>query len=286
MTGHGRGEAKDKFFSVSVEAASVNRKQLDIRVNLPREISVLEPLIHDMVGDRLSRGSINILVRATASGGADHIEVNQHLAARYIKELRRVGKVLNLRDDLSIKSVLSLPDVIKVRSMPGQKGAELLLRKALNSALDGLIEMRAREGSVLSRDIKKRFAAISSRVDKIRGLSKGVARRYREALLNRLKDAGVEIEFNGPQVIRELAVFADKADISEELVRLDSHMQQADEILSKGGSVGRTLDFLCQEIFREINTIGSKANDSRISRIVVEFKAELEAIREQVQNVE
>lgn len=286
MTGHGRGQAKDKFSSMQVEVSSVNRKQLDIRVNIPRELSILEPVIHDRVGDRVSRGSINVLVRYSSSSGADQITINEDLARRYIKELRRAGKLLKLRDDLSIRSVLSLPDVIQIRSKPNEKGVENLLKTALDSALDGLLEMRAREGGVLSRDIKQRFISISALVKSIKMKSKGVARRYRQNLVARIKDAGADIEADSPQIIRELAIFADKADITEELVRLDSHLEQAKEIMAKGGSVGRTLDFLCQEIFREINTVGSKANDSAISRIVVNFKAELEAVREQVQNVE
>ena len=165
-------------------------------------------------------------------------------------------------------------------------GVKDIVKRALGTALQGMLTMREREGQALARDIQKRFKALGDRIKKVNSLSAGVAKRYKKNLLDRMVRSGVELKATSPQVIRELAMFADKADISEELVRLDSHLVQAKDIFAKGGSVGRTLDFLCQEIFREINTIGSKANDSGISRIVVDFKAELEAIREQVQNVE
>jgi uncharacterized protein (TIGR00255 family) len=149
-----------------------------------------------------------------------------------------------------------------------------------------MIGMREREGQALAADIRKRLGGLAGKVARVKGRAGSVAKRYRKSLLARMKKAGAEMDPGSPQVIRELAIFADKSDITEECVRLDSHFEQASEIFGRGGSIGRTLDFLCQEIFREINTIGSKANDSSISRIVVDFKAELEAIREQVQNVE
>ncbi len=286
MTGHGRGEARGKSGSVEIEASSVNRRQLDVRVNIPREMTMLEPMIHDLVGDKVSRGNVTVVVRYTPASARGHLEVDEQLARKYVKELRKLGQSLKLKDDLSLASVMGLPDVVKMVSARKDTGVKDIVKRALGTALQGMLTMREREGQALARDIQKRFKALGDRIKKVNSLSAGVAKRYKKNLLDRMVRSGVELKATSPQVIRELAMFADKADISEELVRLDSHLVQAKDIFAKGGSVGRTLDFLCQEIFREINTIGSKANDSGISRIVVDFKAELEAIREQVQNVE
>lgn len=286
MTGHGRGESRGKGGSVEIEVSSVNRRQLDVRVNIPREITMLEPMIHELVGEKVSRGNVTVVVRHAQSSARGHLAVDEQLARKYVKELRKLGQNLKLKDDLSLGSVMVLPDVVKMVSPRGDTGVRDAVKKSLTEALQGMLIMREREGQALARDIKKRFDGLGERIKKIKAMAPAVGKRYKKNLLDRMTRSGVELKASSSQVIRELAMFADKADISEELVRLDSHLAQAKEIFAKGGSVGRTLDFLCQEIFREINTIGSKANDSGISRIVVDFKAELEAIREQVQNVE
>jgi len=286
MTGHGRGEGRGKAGNVEVEASSVNRRQLDVRVNIPRELSMLEPMIHELVSSKVSRGSVSILVRYAASTRRGEFTVDEKLARKYVKELRRVGKSLKLKDDISMRSILSLPDVVKMIAPKSDAGVRDTVKRALAQALKGMLTMREREGQALARDIQKRFKGLGVRVKKVKALSKNVGKKYRGNLLERMNRLGADLKPDSPQVIRELAMFADKADITEELVRLDSHLVQAKDIFAGGGAIGRTLDFLCQEIFREINTVGSKANDSAISRIVVDFKAELEAIREQVQNVE
>ena len=286
MTGHGRGDARGKAGSVEVEVSSVNRRQLDVRVNVPREMSMLEPMIYDLIGDRVSRGSVTVLVRYAPSVQRGAITINEDLAARHLRELRKIGGKLGLRDDISLRTLLTLPDVIRHGGQSSDTELRELVKQALASALNGMIAMREREGTALAADIQKRFEGLAGKVVRVKAKAGSVSKRYRDSLLARMKKAGAELEAGSPQVVRELALFADKSDITEECVRLESHFSQAGEIFSRGGSIGRTLDFLCQEIFREINTIGSKANDSAISRIVVDFKAELEAIREQVQNVE
>jgi len=286
MTGHGRGEARGQAGHVEIEVSSVNRRQLDVRVNIPRQMSMLEPMIHEIIGDRVSRGNVNVVVRYAVSSESGQLSVDEGLARKYVKELRKVGRRLNLKDDLSMRSVFTLPDVIRITEPKRDTGLRNILRDALDQALKGMLSMREREGRALVNDISKRFKALGGQVRVLRSKTKTVSRRYRDNLVRRMKKMGMELNSKSPQVLREIAIFADKADITEELVRLESHLAQVNEIFAKGGSVGRTLDFLCQEIFREINTVGSKANDSAISRIVVDFKAELEAIREQVQNVE
>ncbi len=286
MTGHGRGQSRGSAGNVEIEVSSVNRRQLDVRVNIPREMSMLEPMIHDLVGDKVARGSVSVVVRYAPPSGKGHLSVDEGLARKYVKEFRRVGKKLNLRDDLSMKSILTLPDVVKVASPKSDAGVRDAVRRALSEALTGMLAMREREGRALTSDIQKRFKGLGTKVRQVKSRAKNAPQRYKKALVERMKKLGADLNSASPQVLRELAIFADKADITEEIIRLESHLAQSKEIFEKGGSVGRTLDFLCQEIFREINTIGSKANDTVISRTVVDFKAELEAIREQVQNVE
>lgn len=286
MTGHGRGQSRGKSGNVEIEVSSVNRRQLDVRVNIPREMSMLEPMIHDFIGDKVARGSVNVLVRYAPPSGKGHLTVDETLARKYVKEFRRVGQKLKLKDDLSMQTVLTLPDVVKIAGPRSDAGLRDAVRRALDQAVKGMLAMREREGRALTNDIQKRFKALGAKVRRVKARAKNVPQRYRKSLLDRMKKLGADLKATSPQVMRELAIFADKADITEEIIRLESHLAQSREIFAKGGSVGRTLDFLCQEIFREINTIGSKANDSAISRIVVDFKAELEAIREQVQNVE
>ena len=286
MTGHGRGEAGGAGGNVWVELSSVNGRQLYVRVNIPRDLAMLEPMIHDLVGDAVSRGNVSVVVRYAAGKSHGKMTIDEKLAGKYVKELRKVGKKLKLKDDLSIESIVALPDVVRLVGTRDDSGLRQAVKQAVGDALRGMLAMREREGRTLAADIRKRLSGLGERVKKVRGMSSGVARRYRRNLLDRMKKVGADFKAQSPQILREIAIYADKADITEEIVRLDSHLAQGREILGKGGSIGRTLDFLCQEIFREINTIGSKANDSGISRIVVDFKAELEAIREQVQNVE
>lgn len=286
MTGHGRGVVQGKSGTVEVEISSVNRRQLDIRVNIPRDLSVMEPMIHEIVGDRVSRGSVNVLVRFSSYGGRSGFSVDEGLARRYLRELRKLGKSLSLKDDVTLRTILSMPEVVRTSGGWSDEGVRDAIRRAVVLALEGMLGMRTREGAVLAADIQKRFRHLEGMAGRLKRRAVGVTVRYRDNLLKRMKKLGVEFRADSPQIARELAVFADKSDISEELLRLDSHLQQVKDIFRAGGAAGRTLDFLCQEIFREINTVGSKANDSGVSRIVVEFKAHLESIREQVQNVE
>ncbi|MEI6971396.1 MAG: YicC/YloC family endoribonuclease [bacterium] len=288
MTGFGRAEAVAAGCRAEVEISSVNRKQLDVQVCLPRGLAVLEARAAQEVGKVFSRGCITVSVRLTGTGRQDgSVTVDEAMATASISALRRVAARLKLKDDLTAQTLTRLPDVL--RTLQPELNAEAVwpsVRGAIVKAMKNLARMRALEGGKLQKDIAGRLRTLRDLHGSVAKLSGSVPGKYREALVGRLKAAGFDAAADDPQVRKELAVFADRCDISEEITRLASHFGQASKLLGSSQPVGRPLDFLIQEMFREITTIGSKANDAGISRHVVMFKTELERMREQVQNVE
>jgi uncharacterized protein (TIGR00255 family) len=287
MTGYGRGAAEGSGITVEVELSSVNRKQLDLRLTLPRGLAALEARVSKLVRSSISRGSISGVVRigVSAAGGRGAVKVDMDLARAYVDALRKAGDELQLSDDLSMGLLTRLPDVVcAADAMPDSDKIWPLINRALKAALKALVEMRVSEGEALERDIRRRLSKLEKRMGQIAKLAPGVPRRYRKLLADRIEAAGIELSDDA--LAREVALFADRCDVSEELTRLQSHFAQADKLLNSSQPMGRAFDFLCQEFLREINTIGSKANDSRISHHVIAFKTELECVREQVQNIE
>jgi uncharacterized protein (TIGR00255 family) len=275
--------------SVEVELSSVNRKQLEVRLNLPRSLASLESRMVERIQESLSRGQVTggVVVRISEGLRQKSLRVDRHLALAYVNELRRTARALKLTDDLSASLLIGLPEVVSYSG--ADQDAEHVwpvLQKALRAAIKQLLAMREREGGSLALDLQRRFAKLEGHLDHIRREAPEVTRRYRLALQARLKQAGATLSADDPALLKELAIFADKSDISEEITRLDSHFKQAYGLLKSAEPAGRTLDFLAQEMFREINTIGSKANEVRITNQVIRFKTELERIREQVQNIE
>lgn len=289
MTGYGRGDAVREGIGATVELSSVNRKQLEIKISLPRSLTVLESRVAERVQERLSRGFVSgtVTVRSTPAARRRALRVDDELAGATVRKLRAAASRLGLRDDLGAALLLSLPDVVHWGAAEeDSEAAWPAVAKALDGALAALAAMRRREGRALEADLRARCGRLRGFVERIRDEAPHVAPRYRRQLLARLSAAGLEVEARDPQVLKEIVLFAERSDISEEITRLDSHLRQGDGLLRTRAPVGRTLDFLAQEMFREINTIGSKANDVRITRQVIQFKTELERIREQVQNVE
>lgn len=289
MTGYGCGESSQHGFKITVEVNSVNRKQTEIAVNLPRDLEVLEAQIRDEINRRVARGRLTVRLSVhAAEGAAGRMRLNPALAKAYARELRALAKSLRLPDNVTLDMLARAPGVLQ----PDEEieEAEALwpsTAKALKTALDMMLKMREREGAWLGKDLKMRVARMRAGVAHVQRLAPQVTERYRSQLLARIKSAGLESPaLEEDRLLKEVFYFADRADISEELTRLLSHFQQFDDCVKSQEPVGRTLDFLAQEINREINTIGSKANDSLISREVVVLKAELEKFREQVQNVE
>lgn len=290
MTGRGAGAAAGRLGRVEVELSSVNRKQLDIDVGLPRSLASFAARVQARLQARLSRGRVTGELRVTwaAAAQAAGARVDLELARAHVAALRTAAKKLDLPDDLKASALLALPGLVTVEH--GERdlaGLWPVAEKALDAALAKLQAMRRREGAALGRDLRARVATLRRLAAEIGARAPAVAAAYRANLQQRIAEALPGADLAGDErLLKEVALFADKADITEELVRLASHLDQADGLLRKGGVAGRALDFLAQELGREINTVGSKANDGEITRRVVAFKAGLEQFREQVQNIE
>jgi uncharacterized protein (TIGR00255 family) len=290
MTGYGRGDCSQDGFKITVELSSVNRKQSEISVNLPREMEMLEAQIRDLINRHVARGRLTVRVglHAGASKLSARMHLNVPLAKAYARELNRLSKQLRLSGPVTLDHLARAPGVFQTdEQIVEEEDFWPAVQKAMNKAVLALLAMREREGAHLAQDLIQRVAIMRQSVGRIQKHAPGVAKRYREQLIARIKEAGLEAPgTEDDRLLKEVVYFADRSDISEELTRLQSHFKQFDDCRKSKEPVGRMLDFLAQEMNREINTIGSKANDSLISREVVTLKAELEKFREQAQNVE
>lgn len=290
MTGYGRGECSQNGFKITVELSSVNRKQTEISVNLPREMEMLEAQIRDLINRYVSRGRLNVRValHAGASKLSARMHLNVPLAKAYARELTRLARQLRLPGPITLDHLARAPGVFQTdEQIVEDEDFWPAVERALKKALTTLVIMREREGKHLAADLAKRIALMRQATTRVQKHAPRVAKRYREQLLERINSAGLAApEPEDERLLKEVVYFADRSDISEELTRLQSHYEQFEDCRKSREPVGRTLDFLAQEMNREINTIGSKANDSVISREVVTLKAELEKFREQAMNVE
>jgi len=291
MTGQGRGVGSQNGYQVSVEATSVNRRQAETVVNGARELDGLEGRARDLVARYVSRGRVSVKTALQVDPGQEGgaaVRLNVPLAKAYHAELTKLRKALGLTESIGLDLVIRAPGVV-------QTGDDLnasevywpAFEEGLRQALERMVKMRVREGTHLKKDLQNRIKQMERSVRGIGRLAPAVVQRYREQLRARIADAGFDKpDPNDERLLREIVYFADRSDISEELSRLGSHFKQFRDCLKRSEPVGRTLDFLAQEMNREVNTIGSKANDSRISAEVVVLKTELEKFREQAQNIE
>jgi len=290
MTGYGRGERSQDGFKITVELNSVNRKQAEISLYLPREMEMLEAQVRDAINRSIARGRITVRVSLHAGEGqaSAKMHLNVPLAKAYARELNRLAAQLKLSDSVTLDHLVRAPGVLQTdEQIAGGEDFWPAVEAALKQALTALLKMREREGAHLARDLSSRAGIMRQSVAKVKKHAPTVAEKYREQLMARIKSAGIEAPgVDDERLTKEIVYFADRSDISEELTRLESHFQQFDDCVKSKEPVGRTLDFLAQEMNREINTIGSKANDSLISREVVTLKTELEKFREQAMNVE
>ena len=288
MTGYGRGEVDHGGVKLSVELNSVNRKQSDIVVNLPRDLAELEPPIRQTINQHISRGRMNVLVTLQESAnGTRKLALDTTLARSYQEAMLTLQKELDAPGEVTIETILQAPGVMRApeHSIDAAK-AWPSLEQALSAALVELIKMREREGKHLAKDLIHRLKLLRKEIKEVRALYPEVVKRYRGALLERIEKAGLDLPVDDERLLKEISFFADRSDISEELTRLESHLAQFAHHLRKNEPVGRTLEFITQEIFRELNTLGAKSNDAEISKHVVACKSELEKIREQIQNLE
>jgi len=288
MTGYGRGEADHAGTKISVELNSVNRKQSDIVVNLPRDLAMLEPRIRQAINEKISRGRMNVMIGLQESAnGAGALALDTALARSYHEAMLALQKELSAPGEITIGTILQAPGVMRSPEQTvNADDAWPVVERALSIALGDLIKMREREGKHLAKDLIHRLKTLRAEIKEIRKLYPDVVKKYRAVLRERLDKAGLDLALDDERLIKEVTIFADRSDISEELTRLESHLAQFAHHLRKNEPVGRTLEFITQEIFRELNTLGAKSNDAGISEHVVACKSELEKIREQIQNLE
>ncbi|HWY51924.1 MAG TPA: YicC/YloC family endoribonuclease [Chthoniobacterales bacterium] len=288
MTGYGRGDTDHNGTKFTLELNSVNRKQSDIVINLPRDLAALEPQIRQTINENISRGRTNVVVSYHNGASAPRkLALDTELARSYHDAMRALQKDLDAPGEITIGAILQAPGVMRApEETIDSNTAWPAIERALRAALNELIKMREREGKHLAKDLIRRLKAMRKQIKEIRGLHPDVVKKYRATLLERIHKAGLPIPSDDERLVKEITFFADRADVSEELTRVESHLAQFAHHLRRHEPVGRTLEFITQEIFRELNTLGAKANDAAISQRVVVCKAELEKIREQIQNLE
>ena len=290
MTGYGRGEHTQEGYKISAEVSTVNRKQAEINVYLPRELEPLDARVRTEINKQVARGRVTarITLHAGESALISQAQVNTGLAKAYARELRKLAADLKISGELTLDTLVRAPGVFQTDTALAEADHFWpAIEAAVRVALEGCVKMRAREGAHLLKDLKGRIVNMRKCVAKVHKEAPAMVDRYREQLRERIKNAGLPLPVEEDERLqKEIVYFADRSDITEELTRLDSHFKQFDDICKSEEPMGRTLDFLAQEMNREVNTIGSKASDSTITREVVILKTELEKFREQVQNVE
>ncbi len=289
MTGFGRVETHNGDHAYTVEVRSVNNRFLEVNARLPKYLSQLEIPLKKLVKDNFSRGSFDLSVSVDKIEGASaELEVvpNIPLAAQYLQSLKQIRDSLGLDEQIELKSILNLRDLIKLEPPKLKKDNEMKILETVRSALNALAEMRQEEGRNLEADISNRLNEIAEHARFIKGRQNGVLKEYQEKLRERICQLTGGIQLDEARIAQETALLAERADISEELTRLESHLNQFLKLLQEQGPMGRKLEFLLQEINRETNTLGSKTSDIQVSRTVIEMKSTIEKVREQIQNIE
>lgn len=288
MTGFGRAEHAGDGIIARVEIATVNRKQADIHFSLPRELTGLEADLRKSVLRFVSRGRVNVSIHLERTSGSDEsLSVDSGRAQALEAAFIEISEILDRPVKPEAADFMKAPGVLTFEhSGWNADDAAEAIHPAMEAALEKLVEMRNAEGSDLKADFVERLGILEQHAETIGKATPMVVERQRDSLHNRLREAEIEIDLNDERLLKEIALFAERCDISEETTRLASHINRFREYLDSNEPVGRSLDFLCQEINREFNTIGSKANDAEIGQNVVGAKTELEKIREQVQNIE
>ncbi len=289
MTGYGRAVQTVNGREFTVELRSVNNRYLDCSVRLPRMLSFGEDAVKQAVKASVSRGKVDVFITVRSEGGEEaKITLNEGVLEGYLNAMRQmVEKYPDVQDDIRVSTLSRLPEVFLVEK-PEVDEAQLLkdLMQVVNAALAGYDAMRCAEGKALEQDLRSRGNTILEYVAQVEAGNSQTVASYRSRLEAKLKEVLENTNIDERRILTEAAIFADKVAVDEETVRLRSHLQQMNTMLTNGGAVGRKLDFLLQEMNRETNTIGSKCTDVALARIVVDIKAELEKIREQTQNIE
>lgn len=288
MTGYGRVVKTLNGREITVEMRSVNNRFLDCSVKMPRAFSYAEDAVKQKIKEQVSRGKVDVFISVNALEGENvKISLNRPVLEGYLAALRTIASDYEVRDDISVTALSRYPDVFVVEKPEEDEKQNIAdIVSVTQEAIENYNAMRATEGAALAADLRAHAAVILRYVEKVEERSPVTVAEYRTRLENKLREVLESTTIDESRIVTEAAIFADKVAVDEETVRLRSHLSQLESLLSGGGAIGRKLDFLLQEMNREANTIGSKGNDLEQARNVVEIKAELEKIREQIQNIE
>jgi uncharacterized protein (TIGR00255 family) len=288
MTGFGRADSQDGRRRVTVEVRSVNHRFREVSIRLPRALSALEHQVQEEVQDRVLRGKISVTINLTGEvNPVVSLSVDEALAERYLQIAQDLKTRYGLRGDLDAESFMRLPNLlVREEEDLSKEDGWALIEAPLTGALDAFAQMRRREGEQLERDLRQRTAGILDAVDRVAAQVPAVVDNVRTRLRDRLAEISADVEYNSIRLEAELTMFADRADVTEECVRLRSHCEQFAAAVESPEPAGRKLKFLLEEMHREVNTIGSKGQATEISRDVIFMKEEIEKIREQVLNIE
>ncbi len=289
MTGFGIGECKNENYSITVECKTINHKYLDINPRMPRNISFLEDKLRILLKDYLKRGRVDIFVKfEKINSSGTNLIYDEDLALQYFNILNRIKSEFKIMEEICVTDISKFPEVVKVSEV--EEDDELMwkmLSEATEISLKNLCEMRLAEGKKLEKDIIERTVTLSKNILKIEKYADTVEIEYKEKLNNRIKELLEDPSaIDESRIAQEVAIFADKSSITEEVVRFKSHINQLRDTIVSDDSIGRKMDFLIQEMNRETNTIGSKTSNINITNLVIDIKSELEKIREQIQNIE
>ncbi len=288
MTGYGRYEEIAGGKKIMAEIKSVNHRYADYSIKIPRYYGFLEDKLRCLIAERVTRGKIDVFITIESYGESDRdIILNEELTRDYLNALRELRDKFGLPDDISVMSVARYPDIFKTeRRDEDEEEIWALVEHTVNQALDAFCDMRSREGGRIEKDLRGRIEYMKTLAAKVDELSPKTVEAYKERLYAKIKELLEDREIDETRLLTEVAIFADKVAVNEETVRLSSHFEEFYRIIESGEPAGRKLDFLIQEINRETNTIGSKAQDVEVAKIVVTLKGEIEKLREQIQNIE
>jgi len=290
MTGYGRADSVFAGKQLAVEIKSLNHRNLESSVRLPAFLTSLEMNIKKRVGERISRGRIEVNVRIdsdTGANGGDRLEANIPLISSYYALLTSLKESFNLTDEITLNTLVGLKGGIHMSETEiDPEEIWSTMEGALDDSIDSLVQMKETEGRLLYEDFTARLDTVTTCIETLKARVPEVVKNYQERLSARIRELATGMECDESRLIQEVAIMAEKSDITEEIVRLESHIKQFGEMLGSNEAIGRKMDFLLQEMHREINTIGSKSSDLAISGTVIEIKTELAKLREQVQNIE
>lgn len=288
MTGYGRAQRQIGSRDITAEIKSVNHRFFEFSARVPRTCGYLEEKLKSYIQSQVSRGKVEICITLQTLGGeSTEVQLNRELAEAYVSALRKIGPELGLEDDLTLTGLARFTDIFTVRRLADDEDEIWNAVKAVtDEAVERFVDMRGKEGARLRDDLLGRLDSMESRVAFVCAQSPRTVEAYRERLTAKITEVLADRQIEEGRIVTEAAIFADRVAVDEETVRLRSHIAQFREILEHDAAVGRKLDFLVQEMNREANTIGSKAQDASIAQVVVELKSDIEKIREQIQNIE